>query len=392
MSSLDHDIGELVTNDAGAGRAAPLGIRRDAALVVDGRPGRLDRPGRRRAGRRPTRRRRRRGRCCPASSTRHAHLVFAGDRGGRVRRPDGRRAVHRRRHPHHRRGDPGRLATTSCAPTSRRLRRRDALRQGTTTVEIKSGYGLTVADEARCAADRRRVHRRDHLPRRARRARRSTPTGPTSYVDLVCGPMLDACAPYARWIDVFCERGAFDADQARAILTAGAAAGPAAAGARQPARPGPGRPARPCELGAASRRPLHPPDRRRRRRAGRLRHRRHAAARASSSPPGRRTRTPGGCSTPASPSRWPPTATPGSSYTSSMPFCIALAVREMRMTPAEAVWAATAGGAGALRRDDVGAPRRRRAGRPGRPGRAVAPAPGLPAGRAHWSARSCTTE
>jgi imidazolonepropionase len=45
---------------------------------------------------------------------------------------------------------------------------------------------------------------------------------------------------------------------------------------------------------------------------------------------------------------------PGSSYTSSMPFCIALAVREMRMTPAEAVWAATAGGARALRREDIG--------------------------------------
>ncbi len=45
---------------------------------------------------------------------------------------------------------------------------------------------------------------------------------------------------------------------------------------------------------------------------------------------------------------------PGSSYTTSMPFCIALAVREMRMTPAEALWAATAGGARALRRDDIG--------------------------------------
>jgi imidazolonepropionase len=45
---------------------------------------------------------------------------------------------------------------------------------------------------------------------------------------------------------------------------------------------------------------------------------------------------------------------PGSSYTSSMPFCIALAVRDMRMTTAEAVWAATAGGARALRRTDVG--------------------------------------
>jgi imidazolonepropionase len=45
---------------------------------------------------------------------------------------------------------------------------------------------------------------------------------------------------------------------------------------------------------------------------------------------------------------------PGSSFTSSMAFCIALAVRDMRMTTQEAVWAATAGGARALRRTDVG--------------------------------------
>src|ERR687897_2008201 len=45
---------------------------------------------------------------------------------------------------------------------------------------------------------------------------------------------------------------------------------------------------------------------------------------------------------------------PGSCFTSSMPFCVALAVREMRMTPAEALWAATAGGAAALSRPDVG--------------------------------------
>ena len=45
---------------------------------------------------------------------------------------------------------------------------------------------------------------------------------------------------------------------------------------------------------------------------------------------------------------------PGSSFTSSMPFCIALAVREMGMTTEEAVWSATAGGARALRRTDIG--------------------------------------
>jgi imidazolonepropionase len=46
---------------------------------------------------------------------------------------------------------------------------------------------------------------------------------------------------------------------------------------------------------------------------------------------------------------------PGSSYTTNLPFCIAVAVRDMHMTPAEAVWSATAGGAAALQRDDVGA-------------------------------------
>jgi imidazolonepropionase len=45
---------------------------------------------------------------------------------------------------------------------------------------------------------------------------------------------------------------------------------------------------------------------------------------------------------------------PGSCYSSSMAFCVAVAVRDMRMTPAEAVWSATAGGARALRRTDVG--------------------------------------
>jgi imidazolonepropionase len=46
---------------------------------------------------------------------------------------------------------------------------------------------------------------------------------------------------------------------------------------------------------------------------------------------------------------------PGTSYTTSMPFVIALAVREMHMTPDEALFAATAGGARALHRDDLGA-------------------------------------
>ena len=173
------------------------------------------------------------------------------------------------------------------------------------------------------------------------------------YVALVAGQMLDACAPYARWVDVFCDRGAFDADQARTVLEAGIARGLAAAAAREPAR---GR-ARVSGSVSSSARP------------------RSTTARTSSTPtstrsPGRRTVAtllPGAEFSTRSP--YPDArrlidagvtvalatdCNPGSSYTSSMAFCIALAVREMRMTPAEAVWSATAGGAAALRRDDIG--------------------------------------
>ena len=95
-------------------------------------------------------------------------------------------------------------------------------RQGTTTVEIKSGYGLTVHDEARSLAVARQfTEETTYLGAHV------VPDGttPEEYVALVTGPMLEACAPHARWIDAFCETGAFDADQARAVLEAGAAAG-----------------------------------------------------------------------------------------------------------------------------------------------------------------------
>ena len=100
-------------------------------------------------------------------------------------------------------------------------------RQGTTTVEIKSGYGLTVHDEARSLAVARQfTDETTFLGAHVVPATESgEPGDPAAYVELVTGPMLEACAPYARWIDVFCEEGAFDADQARAVLAAGAAAG-----------------------------------------------------------------------------------------------------------------------------------------------------------------------
>ena len=181
-----------------------------------------------------------------------------------------------------------------------------------------------------------------------------------AYVDLVCGEMLAAAAPHARWIDVFCERGAFDAGQTRRILTAGRNAGLGVRLHGNQLGPGPGV-ALAVEFGAAS-----------------VDHCTHLsdadvdALAGTVHSDGSGTRTvatllPGAEFSTRSP--YPDArrlldagvgvalatdCNPGSSYTSSMPFCIALAVREMGMTPAEAVAAATAGGAAALRRDDLG--------------------------------------
>ena len=179
------------------------------------------------------------------------------------------------------------------------------------------------------------------------------------YVDLVCGPMLEACAPQARWVDVFCERGAFSADEARAVLTAGQSRGLIPRMHASQLGPGPGvRLA--VELGAASADHctfLTDAD------VDAL-----AASAPSPSADGTvATLLPGaefGTRQPYPDARrlldagvtvaLASDCNPGSSYTSSIPFCIALAVRDMHMTTAEAVWSATAGGALALRRTDVG--------------------------------------
>ena len=345
MSILVDDIGELVTNDEGDG---PLGILRDAAVVIDG-----DRIGwvgpRSRAPQADVRIGASGAAVLPGFVDSHAHLVFAGDRAAEF----GARMA----------GESytgGGIRTTVAATRAasdddlRRAAGRlvgEARRQGTTTIEIKSGYGLNVADEARS------------LRIAAELTGETTFLGahvvpaeyagrPDDYVDLVRGPMLDACAAYAKWVDVFCDRGAFDEAQARAVLTAGAGRG---LGLRVHANQlvaGPGvRLA--VELGAAS--------------ADHCTHLTGADVDALAGSATVATLLPGAEFSTRSP--YPDArrlldagvtvalatdCNPGSSYTTSMPFCIALAVREMRMTPAEAVRAATAGGAEALRRDDIG--------------------------------------
>jgi imidazolonepropionase len=234
----------------------------------------------------------------------------------------------------------------------------EALRQGTTTIEAKSGYGLTVHDEARSLVAARTVTDETTflgahvIP--AEYADR-----PDDYVDLVAGEMLDACAPHARWADVFIERGAFDVDQAQRILEAAKAKGLGVRVHANQLTQGQGvRLA--VELGAAS--------------ADHCTHLGDDDIEALADSETVATLVPGAEFSTRSvyaPARRLLDAgatvaiasdcNPGSSYTTSMPLMIALAVREMGMTPAEAVWAATAGGAASLRRDDIGviAPGRR---------------------------------
>jgi imidazolonepropionase len=224
-------------------------------------------------------------------------------------------------------------------------------RQGTTTVEIKSGYGLTALDEARGLAIARQ-YTEETTFLGAHVVPPEYAEDPAGYVDLVTGAMLEAAAPHAKWIDVFCERGAFDEDQARTILEAGKAKG---LGGRLHANqlgPGPGvRLA--CELGLTAVDHctfLDDTDVTALADSGTVATLLPGVEFSTRSPyPDARGLLEAGVTVALASD-----CNPGSCYTSSMPLCVALAVREMRMTPAEALWSATAGGARALGRDDVG--------------------------------------
>jgi imidazolonepropionase len=348
MAQLITGMTELVTNDPGQD-GTPLGIRTDAAVVVA--DGRIDWVGD--AARAPAADEHIdvSGRVVlPGFVDSHTHLVFAGDRAAEfTARMAGARY------------DGGGIASTVAATrrtSDEELRQLLAVRgaelhrQGTTTVEIKSGYGLDVSQEAR-------------LLRLAREVTDETtflgahvvPPGAArdEYLRLVTGAMLDACAPYARWIDVFCEPAsphAFDGDEARAVLEAGRTAGLGLRVHGNQLAQGPGVQLA-VELGAAS--------------VDHCTHLTEADVAALAGSDTVATLLPGVEFSTRSP--YPDArrllaagvsvalatdCNPGTSYTSSMPFVIALAVRELGMTPEEAVWAATAGGARALRRDDIG--------------------------------------
>ncbi len=280
----------------------------------------------------------------------HTHLVFAGERSEEFEaRMNGT--------PY----DGGGIARTvesTRAASSDELRRATKrwpalreLRSGVTTVEIKSGYALNLDGESRLIdvanefSDEVTFLGAHVVPEEYVKDR-------DAYVDLVRGPMLDACAPRSKWADVFCDRGAFDVDEARAILMAARTAGLQLRvhGNQLGATGGV---ALAVELDAAS-----------------VDHctflsdddieQLAASATVATLLPGadfstradyssaRRLLDRGAVVALAT------DCNPGTSYVTSMGFVLAIAVRDMRMSFDEALWCATRGGAKALRRDDIG--------------------------------------
>ncbi|MQW77414.1 imidazolonepropionase [Nocardioides sp. dk4132] len=351
-STLLTGIAELVTGDPALGHGV-LGVIERAALVVEGSTVAWVGPVAE----------------APAADTAydvggravlpgfvdsHSHLVFAGDRAAEF-------SARMTGTPYAAGGIRTTVAATRAASderlTAQVARHVAEMRaQGTTTVEIKSGYGLTVRDEARSLAIARQFTDETTFLGAHVVPEDSTPE---EYVALVTGPMLEAAAPYARWVDAFCEEGAFDADQAREVLAAGATAGLRGRLHANQLGAGPGvRLAAELGLVAVDHCTfLTDADVDALRDSGTIATLLPGVEFSTRQPwsDARRLLDAGVEVALAS------DCNPGSSYTSSLPFCVALAVRELGMTPAEAVRAATVVGAAALDRDDVGvlAPGRR---------------------------------
>jgi imidazolonepropionase len=350
-STVITGIGELVTCD-GSGPDL-LGVRSDAALVVEddlivwigpatdapAADSMINVDGRA---------------VIPGFVDSHSHLIFAGDRAAEF-------SARMTGQPYDGGGIGVTVAATRAATDDEltgllATRMAELRRQGTTTVEIKSGYGLTTADEVRSLRIARQFTSEitflgaHVVPAECAHDR-------SAYVDLVTGPMLEAAAPYARWIDVFCEPHsphAFDADEARHILRAGAAAGLGLRLHGNQLGPGPGAQLA-VELAAAS-----------------VDHCTYLDdadidALTGAAETTVATLLPGVEFSTRSP--YPDAArllaagvsvalatdcNPGTCYSSSMPWVISLAVREMGMTPSQALFAATAGSAKSLRRTDIG--------------------------------------
>jgi imidazolonepropionase len=342
------NIGSLVTNDESL-ELGLLGELRDAAIVIeDGQVAwigssaavpetdeLIDVEGRT---------------VLPGFVDSHAHLMFAGDRASEF---SARMAGSAYAAGGIRTTVAATRAATDAELEANLLRLSAELRaSGITTFETKSGYGLSVEDEARS------------LRLAAKHTSETTYLGAhvvpaefegrsDDYVSLVTGEMLNQVADSAKWIDVFCDRGAFTVEQAREILLAGKTRGLQPRIHANQLQQGGGIQLA-VELDCAS--------------ADHCTHFDQADIDALAGSNTVATLLPGAefstrATYPDARKLWDAGVTvalatdcnPGSSYTTSMPFCVAVAVRDMHFTVEQAIWSATAGGAKALRRSDVGA-------------------------------------
>lgn len=348
-STLVHNIGQLVTNDP-QHDGTKLGLIENAALLIeDGVVAwagsdtdapthhikhRFDAHGRA---------------VIPGFVDSHTHMIFAGDRSKEFRA--------RMLGESYTAGGIAHTVEKTRAASDQTLRNNtqsllnEAYSSGTTTIEIKSGYGLTVNDERRSLeiaqsfTDETTFLGAHVIPVEYKK-------NPKDYVDLVTGPMLDAVTPFSKWIDVFCDKGAFSVDDARTILKAGIAKGLLPRLHANQLQEGHGVRLG-VELDAAS--------------VDHVSHLSEKDIEALSTSKTVATLLPGAefSTRSAYPDVRPlleasitvalaSDCNPGSSYTTNMPFIIAVAVREMHFSPEQALWSATMGGAKALRREDIG--------------------------------------
>ncbi len=348
-STLVHNIGQLVTNDP-QHDGTKLGLIENAALLIeDGVVAwagadtdapthhikhRFDAHGRA---------------VIPGFVDSHTHMIFAGDRSKEFRA--------RMLGESYTAGGIAHTVEKTRAASDQTLRNNaqsllnEAYSSGTTTIEIKSGYGLTVNDERRSLeiaqsfTDETTFLGAHVVPVEYKK-------NPKDYVDLVTGPMLDAVTPFSKWIDVFCDKGAFSVDDARTILKAGIAKGLLPRLHANQLQEGHGVRLG-VELDAAS--------------VDHVSHLSEKDIEALSTSKTVATLLPGAefSTRSAYPDVRPlleasitvalaSDCNPGSSYTTNMPFIIAVAVREMHFSPEQALWSATMGGAKALRREDIG--------------------------------------
>ena len=345
--TLIKNIGLLVTNNSEID-GTPLGLIENAALLIE--HGKVKWIGASESTPSAEKSIDASGKCViPGFVDSHNHLIFAGDRSNEfAARMNGQKY------------EAGGIAYTveltrkasdsDLLSNARRLQH-EALHSGTTTIEIKSGYGLTVKDEARSLSIAKQLT--DETTFLGAHVVPSEFKGKADdYVDLVCGQMLSEVKPHAKWIDVFCDRGAFTTEQARKVLKAGIAAGLLPRLHANQLQQGDGI-ALGVELDAAS--------------VDHVSHFNNSDIEKLAKSKTVATLLPGAEF--STRSAYPDArklidagvtvalaadCNPGSSYTTNMPLIIALAVREMFMSPAQALWSATKGGAQALRRDDVG--------------------------------------